>query len=281
VIVVCAALGCSSDSNTKKADTVYERLGEAAGIDTLVGDFLNRVYVDSRVSGYFLNNTIDQKNLRSCFVKQIANATGGPETYDCRSMKDVHAGLHVSKQDFEDLVSDFSDALVAANVSQADIDTVLGVLGPMADDIVEDATNDGTLYQQLGRKPNIALVIDGFIGRVAADPSINGFFADTNIPRIEQCLVRQVCGATGGPCVYGKEIYAVELVSDEPDISLYCRSMSETHRGLGIAYADFGALVGHLGAELEADGVPADAQAAIVSVLGPLCPDIVTKGKCE
>lgn len=55
-----------------------------------------------------------------------------------------------------------------------------------------------SLYDRLGGKPAIQAVVDDFIGNVAADKRINGFFANTNIPRLNTMLVNQICEAPVG-----------------------------------------------------------------------------------
>lgn len=276
---VFCSLGCSEDSKPPP-DSLYLRLGEEDGVRAIAREFIRTLHTDSKINGYFLNSTLDLERLESCVVKQIGSATGGPQVYDCRGMKEAHAGLGISAADFDDFVADLTATLVAAGVPPADIDVIGAALAPMRDDIVEDAENGATLYQKLGRKPEIADVVHEFVLRVAGDARINAFFASANAARLEQCLVRQVCMATGGPCRYGSEALDREYDSDEMEISSPCRDMLKTHRGLGITSADFGALVEDLVAELDAKGVPADMKETILSVLGPLCPDIVENGSC-
>jgi hemoglobin len=271
------AFGCSSDS---KPDTAYARLGGKAGVVSLVQSFLERVYADTKINGYFLNSSVDQGHLRDCIVKQMIAASGGPDNYDCRTMKEAHGGLGISKQDFEDFTADLTQTLADEGVAEGDMDALVAAVAPMSEDIVEDESNVATLYQKLGRKPAVAAVIHAFVEKVGSDTRINAFFADTNLKRIEQCLVRQVCQATGGPCKYGKEPLESHFESDEPDITSWCRDMEKTHHALGIAYADFGALVEDLVETLESVGVSEADRTTIVNVLSPLCPDIVTQGTC-
>lgn len=268
--------GCGTD--TKPAEPVYSRLGEAKGVQAVVADFLARVNADEKINGYFLNASLDATRLAGCLEKQIGSLTGGPEKYDCKSMKDAHKDLHISKLDFDDFRGHLSDALVAAKVAKADIDTVLGVLDPMSADIVTDATSDGTIYQRVGRKPAIDSVVLDFHARVAADIRINSFFATTNVKRLATCLERQVCFATGGPCKYGDEIPDADA-----GIKTVCRDMKETHAGLNIGYSDFQNLGEDMVAALDAASVPTADKNAILSVIGPMCTDIVTdmtKGTC-
>ena len=117
----------------------------------------------------------------------------------------------------------------------------------------------GSLYSRLGGKPAIRAVVEDFVGNVAADSRINGFFAKTNIPRLKRLLVEQICQGSGGPCRYSG------------------RSMKASHRGLGIGGADFGALVEDLVKTLNKFGVPEREQKELLAILGPMKRDIVTR----
>jgi hemoglobin len=116
-----------------------------------------------------------------------------------------------------------------------------------------------SLYDRLGGKAAIQAVVDDFVGNVAADNRINKFFAKTNIPRLKQRLVEQICQGSGGPCKYKG------------------RSMKAAHRGMGVSGADFGALVDDLKISLNKFQVPAREQGELLALLGPMRKDIVEK----
>jgi hemoglobin len=115
------------------------------------------------------------------------------------------------------------------------------------------------LYERLGGKPAITAVVDDFVGNVAADNRINGRFANTNIPHLKQMLVEQICAGTGGPCTYTG------------------RSMEDTHRGMNISDAEFGALVEDLVKTLDKFKVPEKEKGELLGILGPMKPSIVGK----
>lgn len=282
--------GCSSsdDAAGGAGGTLYARLGSEAGIGAVVDDFLAMVLSDPKINGYFLNSSVGSARLKTCLVKQLGNATGGPQKYPdpaagCRDMKTIHAGLGISKADFDVLVGHLTMSLASAQVTPADIDTITGVLAPLSSDIVEDTTSDKTVYQRVGRKPAIQKVVDEFVAAVAADASINGFFAADRLPRLKTCLTRQVC-SIDGPCKYGSEVGA-SVGEAEPGVSADspCQGMLTTHAALKnaangnspITIADFNTLVGHLVTALDANGVAASDKNAVLGVLGPLCADIV------
>ncbi len=141
--------------------------------------------------------------------------------------------------------------------------------------MIEDPTNDGTLYQQVGRKPALQAVVETTTAAISGNPEINGFFTGSLL-RFQTCLVRQLCSLTGGPCVYGAGT-EVELAGQP------CRDMVATHEHLmsdesPITRDDFDAVVGHFAEGLIANGIGAETEAftTIVKDLADLCPTIVS-----
>jgi hemoglobin len=114
-----------------------------------------------------------------------------------------------------------------------------------------------SLYDRLGGKDAITAVVDDFVGNVAADKRINGFFAKADVPRLKRNLVDQICQATGGPCTYTG------------------RDMKTAHKGMGITDADFNALVEDLQKSLNKFKVPDKEQGELLGILGSLKPQIV------
>lgn len=114
-----------------------------------------------------------------------------------------------------------------------------------------------TLYDQLGGKEAIAKVVHDMIINVAADNRINHFFANTNIPRLEQLLVEQICEATGGPCKYTG------------------LDMRQAHKGMNIRESHFNALVENLQKAMDSNHVPLRLQNQLLAILAPMQPDVV------
>ena len=126
------------------------------------------------------------------------------------------------------------------------------------------AGKDKSLYERLGGKKAISAVVDEFVGRVAADTRINGFFAKTaadpqRLAGFKKKLVDQICQASGGPCKYtGKD-------------------MKTAHEGMGISGADFNALVEDLVGALDKFNVGDKEKNELLGALGPMKGDIVEK----
>jgi hemoglobin len=115
----------------------------------------------------------------------------------------------------------------------------------------------GSLYERLGGMESIAAVVEDFRDRVAKDDRINQKFAKTDLVRLRQMLIDQICEATGGPCKYTG------------------RSMKEAHAGMKVTTGEFDALVQDLVTTLNHFKVGKAEQDEILGVLGPLKPEIV------
>jgi len=123
-----------------------------------------------------------------------------------------------------------------------------------------DAPAPPTLYQRLGGREAIKLVVDDFVGNLAADPRVNQRFKGLDAGRIAKLqtnLADQICDATGGPCAYlGKD-------------------MKAAHAGMGITEADWNATVEDLVKSLKKFKVGEKEQQELLAVLGGMKKDIV------
>ena len=116
-----------------------------------------------------------------------------------------------------------------------------------------------SLYDRLGGKGAITAVVDTFVGNVGGDKRINNYFASTDLTKLKVHLVNQICQASGGPCTYTG------------------RTMKQTHAGMGVTDAAFGALVEDLVAALDQHKVGKTEKDELLGVLGPMKSDIVEK----
>ena len=295
----------TGDSSTGEPVTdLCTRLGGPGegGIVDLVSGFLGTVVVDERINGYFLNSDVDGGHLLTTVSEQLGVAAECPGIeYSGLSMVEAHAGLKISQQDFLDFAEDFQialDAHQAAHPELTDDDkaAILTVLGALSPDIVEDPTDDMTVYQRVGRKPAIKALIgdpdsaESFVGVVAANPAINSFFANSDFLRLNTCLTRQVAGIDG-PFKYGAEVDSPAAGIDEGVSAMSaCRDMISAHEGLqdgdmtAITFDDFAALVADLVTAMTTAGVAAPDQMAILDALAPMCDQIVAgngeRNKC-
>jgi len=116
-----------------------------------------------------------------------------------------------------------------------------------------------SLYTSLGGESAIKAVVKDFVEeQVAKDPRISAQFLNADIPGLERKLYEQICVAAGGSCTYsGKD-------------------MKTAHANMKITEADFNALVEDLVKSLDKFHVKDADKQALLGVLGPMKPDIVT-----
>jgi hemoglobin len=115
--------------------TLYDRLGGLEAITAVVESFVARCAGDDRINRKFERTDIPR--LKKMLVDQVCEATGGPCTYSGRDMKVTHADMGVTTGEFDALVEDLVATLEEFGVPNPEQEELLGLLGPMRDDVVE------------------------------------------------------------------------------------------------------------------------------------------------
>ena len=95
--------------------SLYDRLGGVYSIATVVDDFIDRIMIDPRLNA---NPRVDEAHHRVppagfkyLVTEMVCWATGGPQKYTGKSMKDSHAHLEITAQDWEVFLDDFQQTL--------------------------------------------------------------------------------------------------------------------------------------------------------------------------
>ena len=146
--VFCLALtlivGCmeGDKDKTKRLERevpLYERLGKEVGIKKVVDDFVVAVVANDHYrpqhKKHFMEG--DVAGLKKKLVEQIGEATGGPQKYTGKNMKDAHKGLEITDGDFDALVASLKKSLDENKVGTKEQDELFALLGPMRKDVVE------------------------------------------------------------------------------------------------------------------------------------------------
>jgi hemoglobin len=114
------------------------------------------------------------------------------------------------------------------------------------------------IYDRIGGREAIEVVVEDFYVRVLADDQLCGFFSGANMNRLKGRQVEFFAHSLGGP----------EPYTGAP--------MKQVHRGRGITMHHFSLVAGHLAAALAAAGVPSETATEILSAIAPLAPDIAS-----
>ncbi len=134
--------GCmegTKDDKKRLEHLLYDRLGGNKGITKVVDDFVAAVIANDKYPQKLKEHfkRPDVGLLKKKLVDQLGEATGGPEKYTGKNMKDAHKGLAITDADFNTLVVSLKKALDDNKVGKKEQDELLGLLGPMRKDVVE------------------------------------------------------------------------------------------------------------------------------------------------
>ena len=122
------------------APRLYDRLGGEAGVAAIAGSLIDRVSADPKLGRSFKDTNLDR--IKKLLAEQICDLSGGPCRYSGDSMREVHAGHHISEAEFFGMVADLRAVLKERHVSQGAVNELLRLLAPMKRDVVEPAQSD-------------------------------------------------------------------------------------------------------------------------------------------
>jgi hemoglobin len=128
------------------APTLYDRLGGESGVAAITGSLIDRVSSDPTLGRSFKDTNL--KRIKKLLAEQICDLSGGPCHYSGDSMKEVHAGHHISEAEFYGMVNTLRGILKQQHVSQGATNELLRLLAPMKRDIVEPAQKPGPTHAQ-------------------------------------------------------------------------------------------------------------------------------------
>jgi hemoglobin len=117
--------------------SLYERLGGQDGVAHIANTLIDRVARDPALGRSFKGSNLNR--IKTLLAEQICGLSGGPCHYSGDSMKEVHAGRHISQGEFNRTVEVLRDVLKQQHVSQGASNELIGLLAPMKRDIVESA----------------------------------------------------------------------------------------------------------------------------------------------
>jgi hemoglobin len=140
-LVLILLAGCMEGQKPtpQQKKLLYERLGGEPAISKVVDDFVAEVVADPKIKERHKKHFMDDNvpALKKKLIDQVGEATGGPQKYTGKSMKDAHKGLEITDPDFDALVGCLERALDRNKVGKAEKDELLGKLAGLRKDVVE------------------------------------------------------------------------------------------------------------------------------------------------
>lgn len=101
--------------------SIYERLGGAKGITTLVDDIVDAHLNNPVVKARFIPYTEDQENfkkLKGHLCAFLSMGCGGPEQYTGRDMVTAHRGMNINETEYMAVLDDIITVLDKHNIDE-------------------------------------------------------------------------------------------------------------------------------------------------------------------
>ena len=120
--------------------SLYERLGGVYSIATVVDDFVDRIMVDPRLNANPLvdeaHHRVPPAGFKYLVTEMVCWATGGPQQYTGRSMRESHQHLKITANEWEAFLDDFQKTLDKFGVPEAEQDELKAIVASTRGDIV-------------------------------------------------------------------------------------------------------------------------------------------------
>jgi hemoglobin len=120
--------------------SLYERLGGIYPISCVVDDLIDRVMTDARLNANPLVNEAHHKvpppGFKYLVTEMVGWASGGPQQYSGRSMRDSHQHLNITPKEWEAFMDDFQQSLNKFNVPAAEQAELKAIVQSTYGDIV-------------------------------------------------------------------------------------------------------------------------------------------------
>lgn len=146
LFVLLLAIGLSVWSRPAVAQemeepSLYDRLGGVYSIATVVDEFIERLLVNDILNANPAINEartrVPKAGLKYRVTSLVSQATGGPEAYHGRTMKDSHSHLNITEAEWDAMVVDFKAVLNDFSVPEAEQAELMAVLESTKGDIVQ------------------------------------------------------------------------------------------------------------------------------------------------
>jgi hemoglobin len=124
--------GCAS---TARQHTLYQVLGEEAGVRRLVDEVTAALHADRRINALFRDT--DDAYFKERLFEQICELTGGGCSYTGLTMEEAHSGMGLTATDFNYFVEDTRIGMTRAGVPIGAQNRLLALFRPMYGDVID------------------------------------------------------------------------------------------------------------------------------------------------
>src|ERR1700722_10257847 len=123
--------------------SLYDRLGGIYAIATVVDDFIDRIMIDPALNANPLvddaHHRVGKAGFKYLVTEMVGWATGGPQKYTGRSMRDSHVDLKITEGEWVAFCKDFQDTLDKFKVPATEQQELFAIVQSTKEDIVSVA----------------------------------------------------------------------------------------------------------------------------------------------
>ena len=127
-------------SHNQPQQSLYDRLGGIYSIAVVVDDFIDHVMADARLNANPAVNEAHHKvppaGFKYLVTEMVGWATGGPQKYTGRSMRDSHQHLNITPKEWDAFMDDFQQTLNKFKVPAAEQAELKAIVQSTYGDIV-------------------------------------------------------------------------------------------------------------------------------------------------
>lgn len=133
-LVVLSLLLMLGACATVPRDSLYQQLGGAEGVASLVDALIEKSRTDPRIGELFAETDFDY--FRERLIEQICELADGPCEYTGLPMSDAHSGMDISEREFNWFVEDLEQAMQQVGLPLAVQNRLLAQLVPMHAEVI-------------------------------------------------------------------------------------------------------------------------------------------------
>jgi len=145
VFVVTAGTTTQTAMAQVKQPSLYERLGGAYNIATVVDDFIERLLVNATLNANpaikEARARVPKAGLKFHVTTLVCEVSGGPCKYTGRPMQESHEKLNISQAEWDAMVVDFKATLNKFKVPQREQQELITIVGSTKNDIVRSSSS--------------------------------------------------------------------------------------------------------------------------------------------
>ncbi len=141
VAIFVVPLAGAEERTAAAGKSLYERLGGLKGITLVSDDFIDRLVKNATLNKNKAINAGRKSSpppyLKFQVSQLVCEVTGGPCKYTGKNMKEAHAHLHITENEWKIMTADFKKSLDKFKVPEAEQKELFDIVGKTKSDIVE------------------------------------------------------------------------------------------------------------------------------------------------